>query len=220
MHRHDEAIGILVGQRPQEHRVHDGEDGSRRTNAEAEGEDAEKREGGFLDQNAEAVAKVAKECVHADSTVNADSRLARIGLPGRKRGAHVPSRWRPRRARMVVFKSASEVEAVRSMSASPTASSNARTSWALLIAAPLCARMSCRHPIEKLNLTVEEDDGHLRPRFVVNGRPTGLAPRLDRLAGGRGRIRFHWCPPTRHAKTPSFPLSFRGRTARRGQTWV
>jgi hypothetical protein len=73
----------------------------------------------------------------------------------------------------------------------------------------------CRHPIEKLDLTVEEDDGHLRPRFVVNGRPTGLAPRLNGLAGGRGEIgwegRFHRCPPTRHAKTPSFALSFPGR---------
>ena len=186
MHRHHEAIGILVGQRPQEHRVHDGEDGRRRTNPEAEREDAEKREAGFLDQNAEAVAKVAKECVHADSTVNADSRLARTGY----QGSSVEFTFR-----------VDSGQDARGWWSSDSASDSRSGEIDVRVAdrveqcahelGPADRRSAlrpdvCRHPIEELDLTVEEDDGHLRPRFVVNGRPTGLAPRLDRLAGSRG----------------------------------
>src|SRR4051812_6090568 len=46
----------------------------------------------------------------------------------------------PRRARIVAFKSVSEVAVVRSTSASATASRSARMSCARLIAAPLWAR--------------------------------------------------------------------------------
>ena len=76
----------------------------------------------------------------------------------------------PSRARIVAFKSVSDVDVVRSTSASATASSNARISWARLMAAPLCARMLAAKPIEEDNLPVEQDDRDLGPRFVVNGR--------------------------------------------------
>jgi hypothetical protein len=105
-----------------------------------------KREAGFLDQNAEAVAKVAKECV-VDSTVNADTRLAEPG--------HRAQAWSSRSESIAAktredggLQIGLEVEAVRSCPRRRPRRAMRAPSWALLISA--LRPDVCRHPISSI----------------------------------------------------------------------
>ena len=63
----EEMIGVLVGQRSEQDRVDDREDGGVRTNSEREGEDGDKSEAGRFAQLAQGEAKIIHKVAQASS---------------------------------------------------------------------------------------------------------------------------------------------------------
>src|SRR5215207_2867324 len=60
----DQSVGVCVGKRPQEHRVHGAEDRGIGADAEREGEDDDERESRALQEAPETVADILQQTVH------------------------------------------------------------------------------------------------------------------------------------------------------------
>ena len=209
MQHHDETARIRVRKRSQQHRLHDRKYRARRTDAEADREDGERREAELAAEDPKAVPDVASKCVHAGSTKCPGRRLAGLGrLPAsrRRQARQPPRRYRPRRASTVALRSASDVAVVRSTSASLIASSHRADQ---LGAADRRAALGAdvgRDAIEEDDLTVEEHDRDLGPGLVVDGRTAGAPLRAGGAAGGREDVtprfgRWRRSSPARHRGT-------------------
>src|SRR5438045_8362235 len=79
-----QTIGIAVGQRTQQHGIHDAENGRVGSHAESQGQDSHDRECGLLDQHAQTIANILKQSPHEDAPLGqyhgiAERRISRLG---------------------------------------------------------------------------------------------------------------------------------------------